>query len=109
MFFFVFELRNLILQLNKINPNIVPLCVQILKYVVSEKEFDEIRKFGSNTTEILIHNSFKGIYMWVRQTLWLFAQRLQCGCGYSNSEERVYQYPFRFQTDLSLIDFNNNI
>ncbi|RNA38665.1 hypothetical protein BpHYR1_008186, partial [Brachionus plicatilis] len=43
--------------------NILPLCVQILKYVGSEKEFEEIRKFGTNTTEILIHNSYEGIYM----------------------------------------------
>lgn len=43
--------------------NFVPRCVQVMKYVASDSERDEVRQFGRVSDEMLIHVKYPGKYM----------------------------------------------
>ncbi|CAF0902083.1 unnamed protein product, partial [Brachionus calyciflorus] len=43
--------------------NITSLSIQVLKYLGSERERDEVRKFGNSSGHILIHESYEGKFM----------------------------------------------
>ncbi|CAF1010678.1 unnamed protein product [Brachionus calyciflorus] len=43
--------------------NIVPLSIQVLKFVGSESERDEVRNFGSTSKQVLIQPDYDGHYM----------------------------------------------
>ncbi|CAF1061895.1 unnamed protein product [Brachionus calyciflorus] len=42
---------------------IVPLSIQVLKYVGTDKDRDEVKKLRSSNKEILINEDYEGIYM----------------------------------------------
>ncbi|CAF1027552.1 unnamed protein product [Brachionus calyciflorus] len=42
---------------------IVHLSIQVLKYVGTDKDRDEVKKLGSSSKEILIHEDFEGVFM----------------------------------------------